>query len=258
MEAVLRRLRRQIVLATVAANEGHIPSSFCVLEILWVLYDRILRFDPANPADESRDRFVLSKGHASLAIYAVLAEKGFFPSSELAGFATGGSRLGGHPDSRKVPGIEASTGSLGHGFPMAVGMATALARKESPSRVFVLVGDGECNEGTVWEAALLAARQRLDNLTLIVDQNHSTDLAVPLGDLVGKFRAFGWDAVGVDGHDTGALEESLRGRSPGSPRVVVAETIKGYGCRRIQEEPGAWHHGAPKPEDLASILEELP
>lgn len=257
MDAVLKRLRRQVVLATLAANEGHIPSSFCVLEILWALYDRVLRLDPANPADEGRDRFVLSKGHASLALYAVLAEKGFFPSSELAGFATAGSRLGGHPDLRKVPGVEASTGSLGHGFPMAVGMAMALKRRSSSSRVFVLVGDGECNEGTVWEAALLASRERLDNLTLVVDQNHSTDAATPLGDLVAKMRAFGWDASAVDGHDLDALQAALSASTAGSPRAVVAETVRGFGCRRIEAEPGAWHHGAPGPADLAAILEEL-
>ena len=257
MEDVLRKLRRQIVLATVAANEGHIPSSFSVLEILWVLYDRVLAIDPANPAAEARDRFVLSKGHASLALYAVLAEKGFFSASELEGFATGKSALGGHPDCRKVPGVEASTGSLGHGFPMSVGMAMALKRKGQASRVFVLIGDGECNEGTVWEAALLAAHHRLDNLTLILDHNHSTDAAVNLGDAAAKFRSFEWDVQTVDGHDQTALFGTFTRRGTDKPRAIVAETIKGYGCRKIQEDPGAWHHGAPKPADLAEILQEL-
>ena len=257
MDDVLKKLRRQIVLATVAANEGHIPSSFCVLEILWVLYDRVLRVNPTDPAAETRDRFVLSKGHASLALYAVLAEKGFFPAQELEGFATANSRLGGHPDGRKVPGVEASTGSLGHGFPMAVGMAMALRRKGNGARVFVLVGDGECNEGTVWEAALLGAHHKLDNVTVIVDYNHSTDAALSLADVASKFESFGWEAENVDGHDLPALYAALSRRSSGRPRVVVAETIKGFGCRRMQTDPGAWHHGAPKPGDLVSILEEL-
>jgi transketolase len=257
MEEVLKKLRRRIVLATVAANEGHIPSSFCVLEILWVLYDRVLRVDPANPRRDDRDRFILSKGHASLALYAVLAEKGFFPSSDLERFATRNSPLGGHPDRLKVPGVEASTGSLGHGFPISVGMALALRRKGSPSRVFVLVGDGEANEGTIWEAALLGAHHGLDNLTLIVDHNHSTDPALSLGDLAAKLRSFDWDTQEVDGHDAETLFAALTRPAAGRPRAVIARTIKGYGSAKIQKEPGAWHHGAPKPADLAEILAEL-
>jgi transketolase len=257
MDEVLKRLRRGIVLATVAANEGHIPSSFCVLEILWVLYDRVLRVEPSDPRREDRDRFILSKGHASLALYAVLAEKGFFPAAELERFAMRDSRLGGHPDRLKVPGVEASTGSLGHGFPLGVGMALALRRKASPSRVFVLVGDGEANEGTIWEAALLAAHHGLDNLILIVDHNHSTDSALSLGDLAAKLRSFGWDAQDVDGHDAGSLFTALTRPAAGRPRALVARTIKGYGSPKIQKEPGAWHHGAPRPGDLAEILAEL-
>lgn len=257
MEEVLKKLRRQIVLATIAANEGHIPSSFCVLEILWVLYDRVLRVDPANPRREDRDRFVLSKGHASLALYAVLAEKGFFPPSDMERFATRDSPLGGHPDRLKVPGVEASTGSLGHGFPISVGMALALRQKASPSRVFALVGDGEANEGTIWEAALLAAHHGLDNLTLIVDHNHSTDPALSLGDLAAKLRSFDWDTQDVDGHDGDALFAALTRPAAGRPRAIVAKTVKGYGSAKIQKEPGAWHHGAPKAGDLAEILAEL-
>lgn len=257
MEEILKSLRRQIVLATLAANEGHIPSSFCVLEILWALYDRVLRVDPANPRREDRDRFILSKGHASLALYAVLAEKGFFPTADLERFALYDSPLGGHPDRLKVPGVEASTGSLGHGFPVGVGMAMALRRKESPSRVFVLVGDGEANEGTIWEAALLAAHHGLDNLTLIVDHNHSTDPALSLGDLAAKLRSFDWDARDVDGHDVDALVAVLSRPAAGRPMAVVASTVKGYGSTKIRKEPGAWHHGAPKPGDVAEILAEL-
>jgi transketolase len=257
MEEVLKKLRRQIVLATIAANEGHIPSSFSVLEILWVLYDRVLHVDPANPRLEERDRFVLSKGHASLALYAVLAEKGFFPPSGLERFATHESLLGGHPDRLKVPGVEASTGSLGHGFPLSVGIALALRRKRSAARVFVLVGDGEANEGTIWEAALLAAHHALDNLTLIVDHNHSTDPALSLGDLAAKLRSFEWDTQEVDGHDVDELLAALTRPASSRPRAIVAQTVKGFGSAKIQKEPGAWHHGAPRAGDLAEILAEL-
>jgi transketolase len=222
-----------------------------------VLYDRVLRVDPANPRSEDRDRFVLSKGHASLALYAVLAEKGFFPASDLERFATFDSALGGHPDRRKVPGVEASTGSLGHGFPISVGMALALRRKARPSRVVALVGDGEANEGTIWEAALLAAHHGLGNLTVVVDHNHSTDSALSLGDVAAKFRAFDWDAEDVDGHDAESLFAALSRPPSGRPRAVVARTVKGYGSAKIQKEPGAFHHGAPKPGDLAEILAEL-
>lgn len=252
-----KELRRRIVRATLAANEGHIPSSFSVLEILWVLYDRVLRFDPADPRAEGRDRFVLSKGHASLALYAVLAEKGFFPAAELETFATSGSRLGGHPDRVKVPGVEASTGSLGHGFPMSVGMALGLKRKECSARVYCLVGDGEANEGAVWEAALLAAHHGLDNLTLILDHNHSTDGAVSLGDATAKLRAFGWDAEAVPGHDEETLFAALSRPPAGRPRALVAETVKGHGSPTIVREPGAYHHGAPRGADLDAILAEL-
>jgi len=228
----LNRLKRQIVLAACAAGEGHIASAFSVLDMLWILYDQVLRFDPKNPRSDERDRFVLSKGHGSLALYAVLAEKGFFPAAELEGFAEFHSRLGGHPDCNKVPGVEASTGSLGHGLPMGVGMGLRIRKIDR--RVVVLVGDGECNEGSIWEAALLAAHHHLANLTCIVDYNHSTDRALLMGDIASKFASFGWVASGINGHDHDALLEALtRGRQD-RPTVIVAETVKGFGCKIME------------------------
>ena len=256
MPASLNHLRRQIVLATTAAKEGHIASALSILDILWVLYHRVLRLDPANPASDARDRFILSKGHGSLALYALLADKGFFPAADLEGFATMGSRLGGHPDSNKVPGVEASTGSLGHGLAYSVGVALALRVRKVDRRVFVLVGDGECNEGSIWEAVLLAAHHGLSNLTCIVDYNHSTDRALRLGDIAQKFSAFGWEARTVNGHDQEALYQALTHPDASRPVAVVAETIKGYGCKAMEHNP-AWHHKAPNKEELAALLEEL-
>lgn len=252
----LRDLREQIIRAACAAGEGHIPSALSILDILWVLYREILSYDPNQPSDPERDRFVLSKGHASLGIYAILAERGFFPIEELKTFGRFSGRLGGHPDSLKVPGIEASTGSLGHGMPMAVGMALGLKIRESSPRVVCIVGDGECNEGTVWEAALLAAHHKLDNLTCIVDFNRSGDRALTLGDLPEKFRSFGWDVVEIDGHDHAQIKSSMTRYSGSSPRVVIANTIKGKGCSEMEDNP-AWHHKAPNLQELNSILEQL-
>ncbi len=256
MSSVMTELRRRIILTAANAGEGHIPSALSILDILWVLYDRILRFDPASPAAEARDRFVLSKGHGGLGLYAVLAAKGFFPAAELDGFAGFSSRFGGHPDTNKVPGVEASTGSLGHGFPMAVGMAMGLRIKGAAWRVYCLIGDGECNEGAVWEAALLAAHHELSNLCCIVDFNHSTDRALALGDLTGKFEAFGWDARTIDGHDQAELARQLATLDKRRPTALIAKTVKGKGCPKMENNP-EWHHRCPKPDEVDSLLRSL-
>ena len=249
-------LRKSILVAAAAAKEGHIASAFSVLDILWVLYDRILRFNSHDPGWVDRDRFVLSKGHASLALYAVLAAKGFFPQELLSHFAEYRSILGGHPDRTKVPGVEASTGSLGHGLPMSVGMAMGLKINGSPSRVFCLVGDGECNEGSIWEASLLAVHHRLHRLTCIVDYNHSTDRALEMGDIERKFASFGFSCVSVDGHDHEALEQALNMASDDRPSMIVANTVKGRGCLRMENNP-EWHHRTPSKDELDSLFEEL-
>ncbi len=254
--SMMNEMKQAIITAAANAGEGHIASAFSVLDILWVLYDRVLRIDPLNPDGFERDRFILSKGHASLALYVVLAEKGFFPKSELETFGRFKSKLGGHPDRNKIPGVEASTGSLGHGLPMAVGVAMALRIKQSHYKVFVLIGDGECNEGTVWESALLAAHHRLKNLCCIVDCNHSTDRALLVGDLAEKFKSFGWDYCSIDGHDHAQIYKALSDFPKARPVAIIAETIKGFGCRRMENNP-EWHHKVPSADDLAEILEEL-
>ncbi len=252
----MNHLKRLIVQAATDSREGHIPSALSILDILWVLYDRILHIDPKQPSASERDRFVLSKGHASLGLFAVLAEKGFFDKSEFGSFAKFNSILGGHPDRSKVPGVEASTGSLGHGLPIAVGMALGLKIRKQPARVFALIGDGEANEGTIWESALLAAHHHLENLHCIVDYNHSTDRALAMGDLQKKFAAFGWVAVTVSGHDQEALYHALTAPHPRAPLAVIAETVKGYGVKIMEQNP-AWHHKSPSAEELSAILTEL-
>jgi len=252
-----RGLRRRIIEAAAASGEGHIPSALSILDILWVLYDRVLEISPQSVSAPERDRFVLSKGHASLGLYAVLAAKEFFPAHLFDGFGRFESILGGHPDGSKVPGAEASTGSLGHGFPMSVGMALGLRIQRIPARVFCVVGDGECNEGTIWEAAALAAHHRLANLRCIVDYNHSTDRALALGDIGAKFAAFGFSVREVDGHDHTALHQALTWVPPGeAPVCIVANTVKGYGCPPMEHQ-AAWHHRSPTPAELPELLAAL-
>ena len=243
----MKQLREKIIRAAHQAGEGHIPSALSILDILWVLYFDILKIDVKNPEAEERDRFILSKGHASLGLYAILAAKGILPEEALADFCEYDSCLGGHPDRNKVPGVEASTGSLAHGFPMAVGVALGLKIKQSPARVVTLIGDGECNEGAVWESALLAAHHQLNNLTCVVDYNHSTDRALELGDLVEKFAAFGWLAVGIDGHNQEQIKQALLLKDPLRPLAIIAATIKGRGIKSMENNP-AWHHKAPNDE----------
>ncbi len=215
----IARIERLMSLAT--GDEKHDKSAHSTLDVLWVLYDRVLRFDPENPRSEERDRFVLSKGHGPEAFYAILVDKGFFPASALETFMKYESILGSHPDRNQVPGVEASTGSLGHGLSMAVGMALALRIKKSDRRVFALIGDGECNEGSIWEAILLAGNRQLSNLTCIAINNHSSSLE--LGDLAAKFASFGWAAATINGRDHEQIYKALSQRDSTCPTAVVAE-----------------------------------
>jgi transketolase len=216
-------VKELIALAT--GDEKHDESSTSTLDALWVLYDRVLRVDPARPGAEDRDRFILSKGHGPVAYYAVLAAKGFFPEELLPGFMTWGNPLGSHPDRLQVPGVEASTGSLGHGLPMGVGIGLALRAKGlDESRVVVLCGDGELNEGSNWEAILAAPALGLANLTLLLIDNHSS--SIPMGAWDQRMGSFGWSVRLVDGHDHGALEAALSVRGTG-PTAVVADIPEG-------------------------------
>ena len=237
---MINDLKQKIVLAAYRAEEGHIASAFSILDILWVLYKEILH---------PEDRFILSKGHASLALYAILG-------LDMSDFCKYDSLLGGHPDRNKVPGVVASTGSLGHGLPMAAGVALARKIKGVPGRVFCLVGDGECNEGSVWESLLLASHHELDNLSVIVDYNHSTDRSLRLDNIEAKFRSFDFGISRLDGHDHNMLGKFLSSSFSGSPIVIIADTIKGHGCKRMENDP-AWHHRVPNEMELAEIMMEL-
>ena len=219
MTTDMQRLERLMTLAT--GDEKHGSSTISTLPVIWTLYDRVLRYDPQQPRSPDRDRFVLSKGHGPVGYYAVLADKGFFPADELRRFMAWDGILGAHPDRNQVPGVEVSTGSLGHGLPMAVGMALALRIKASDRHVFALVGDGECNEGSIWESALLAGHLGLGNLTCIVVNNHSS--TPNLGDIAAKFAQFGWETTTIDGRDLDQIEAALRQRNPDRPTGIIAD-----------------------------------
>jgi len=258
-----RRIRAHALRMVHRANASHIGGCLSAADLLAVLYASVLRVDPARPDWPERDRFCLSKGHAAAALYAVLAERGFFPLAWLERFCADGSPLAGHATSAGVPGVEASTGSLGHGLSIACGMALAAARDGSPARAFVLLSDGELDEGSTWEAALFAAHHRLANLTAIVDYNGIQSFGrvaevCELEPLADKWRAFGWGVREVDGHDCAAIGAVL-GTLPAlgeRPTVVVAHTVKGKGVR-FMEDDLAWHYRAPDGAQLARALAEM-
>ncbi|MCX7046116.1 MAG: transketolase [Candidatus Sumerlaeota bacterium] len=263
LAAIARQMRQRIFKAAINAAGGHISGSLSPVEILTVLYHEILNVNSREPRWDGRDRFILSKGHACLALYAALASRGFIEPQEMLTFGKSGTRLGGHPDMHKVPGAEASTGSLGHGFPFGCGIALAAKRNQWPFRVFAMTGDGECQEGTVWEAALFAAQHQLDNLTVIVDYNKlqamdRIEKITGLEPLRAKWEAFGWEAREVDGHDIAALHEALS-RVPfrqGKPSALIAHTIKGRGVSYMEQVP-IWHFRMPNAEEMATAQREL-
>jgi transketolase len=252
-------LRGLAVDALEGGSRGHIGSTMSLIEILRVLYDDVMTFDPQHPKMAQRDRLILSKGHGCIALYVLLADKGYFPKEELFTFCRYTSNLGGHPEYGHVPGVEASTGSLGHGLAIGVGMAYAARLSNSPHHVFVVLGDGEIDEGSVWESALAAGHHRLENLTIIVDYNKLQSFG-PVADIwdlepmAAKWSAFGFDCVEVDGHDIAQLEIALRlPNQSGRPRAVIAHTIKGRGVSFAEGNP-SWHHKASlTPEDVAEI-----
>jgi transketolase len=248
LDARSKQLRRSVVHTLQAARRGHLGAAFSIIEILRVLYDDVLRFDPASPRSPWRDRCILSKGHGCVALYVMLAEKGFFPAEELKKFCAADGILGGHPDANKVPGVEASTGALGHGLSLGIGFALNARHVNSGARVFVILGDGECNEGSVWEAAMCAAKHRLTGLTALVDYNKhqsyaSTREVQDLEPFADKWRSFGWAVREVDGHDVAALRNVLRAApfENGKPSVVICHTVKGKGAS-FAENNMEWHH----------------
>jgi len=244
------------------AKSSHLGGNFSMAEIVAVLYGKILNVSPERLDDPERDRFVLSKGHAAAGYYAVLAESGFFPVEWLDSFYVNGAKLAGHA-TKGIPGIEVSSGALGHGLPIAVGMALAAKRNENKHRVFALLSDGECNEGSVWEAAMLAAQQKLDNLVCIVDYNkiqalgHTKDIC-DLEPFAAKWNAFGWSVREVDGHDIEALIETFESIpfQPARPSCVIAHTVKGKGVG-FMEDQLLWHYRSPQGEEYENAMKEL-
>ncbi|HET7839497.1 MAG TPA: transketolase [Rectinemataceae bacterium] len=255
------RLRRDILKMLYLCQSGHPGGSLSSLEILMALYYGVARTDPRRPRMEDRDRIVLSKGHACPALYAVLADRGFFPREELWSLRQIGSRLQGHPDMNKTPGVDASTGSLGQGISIALGMAMAAKAKKAGYRVFCVIGDGEAQEGMVWEAAMAAAHYRLDNLAVLMDHNGlqidgPNEKVMGLGDIEEKFRAFGFETSKVDGHHIGAIAGALRARAAGRPLFVLCETLKGKGVSFMEGNAG-WHGKPMSADEYAAAMKEL-
>jgi transketolase len=264
MDARSRKLRETIIRAIKAGNRGHVGSSFSLVEIFRVLYDDILKFDAKTPRWPGRDRCILSKGHGCLALYAVLADKGFFPEAELWKFCKADGILGGHPEYGKVPGVEASTGSLGHGLAIGLGMAINARFEKASHRVFVVISDGESNEGSMWEAAMCAAKHKLSNLVVLCDYNKqqsygTTYEVLDLEPLADKWRAFGFAVEEADGHDVEQLRGALK-RTPfdsNKPSIIICHTIKGKGISFCENNLN-WHHKTKiTDEEFDSLLKAL-
>jgi len=263
LKARAAQLRGKIIDMSHAAQAAHLASSLSCADILVAAYWHVLNIDPQTPDDPLRDRFILSKGHAAAALYAVLAMRGYFPIEELDTFCKDGGRLAEHPPANLLPGVEAATGSLGHGLPLGCGMALSGRIKGETFRVFALLSDGENNEGSVWEAAMFAAAQKLDNVCVVVDYNKwqataRSDETLMLAPLCDKWAAFGWDAREIDGHDIGALAEAMQ-RVPngsGKPVALIAHTIKGKGVS-FMEDDNNWHYRAPTAEEVVKARKEL-
>ena len=259
-----RAVRKQALEMTVSAGKGHLGGAFSCVEILVALYyGGIFRINPTDIQNALRDRFIFSKGHACLALYPILADLGFFSPDVLETYGKNGSMLGGHPD-HLIPGVEISTGSLGHGLNVCCGLALAAKMDRIDAVAIALIGDGECNEGSVWEAAIFAASRKLDNLVVIVDNNKigATTFTSDFfdgGNMAERWRSFGWAVTVVDGHDFGQLlsaYKNLRANNLQKPHVIIAETIKGKGVSFMENRP-EWHHGVPQGELLELARKEL-
>lgn len=258
-----KEVRKKILKMIFNSQTSHIGSALSAVDILTVLYFKILSIEPKNPWAENRDRFILSKGHSCAALYAVLALRGFFPEEILDEYCIDGGRLPGHSTMHCVPGVEVSTGSLGHGLPMGIGMAIAAKHDGCKYRIFVLLSDGECDEGSVWEAAMFAAHHKLDNLIAIIDCNElqafgRTKEVVNLEPLTDKWVAFGWAAKKINGHNFSEIEDALC-KVPFEehrPSIIIAHTIKGKDVS-FMENQLAWHYKSPNKEQLKIALKEL-
>jgi transketolase len=260
LRATATEVRRRVLATIGTARLGHVGGDFSVSDILVTLFFGILRLDPARPDWPERDRFILSKGHCAAALYSVLTLRGFLPEEELATFARPLARLNGHPN-RKIPGVEANTGPLGHGLPIGVGCAVAARLQGADWHTYVVLGDGELQEGSNWEAAMAAGHRGLANLTAIIDRNRlqqgaTTEDTNRLEPLADKWRAFGWEVREIDGHDHAALYDAFTAPRDGAPRCVIACTIKGRGVS-FMENRVEWHHKVPTSQQIEQALAEL-
>lgn len=264
LRAKTYELRKHVVDMIIAGKGGHIGGDMSVIDILAVLYFRQMNVSPEHPEDEDRDRFVLSKGHSVEALYAVLAEKGFFPIEEvIENFSKFGSKYIGHPNN-KLPGIEMNSGSLGHGLPVCVGMALAGKMDQKSYRVYTVMGDGELAEGSVWEGAMAASHYQLDNLCAVIDRNRlqisgDTEHVMSHEDLSKRFESFGWNVIAVlDGNDVEQLDAAFEQAKTvkGRPSVIIANTVKGYGSA-VMENKVNWHHRVPSTEEYTAIMKDF-
>lgn len=264
-EQLAWKIRRHGIEMTYLSHGSHIASILSVADIIAVLYGDVMNVDPENPKMDERDRLILSKGHAGASIYAALAEKGFFDTEELKTHYADGSRLSGHVSHKGVPGVEFSTGSLGHGLPVGAGMARAAKEDGKKHNVFVVMGDGECDEGSVWEAALLANQFKLNNLIAVVDHNKMQSLdycenTLALDPFAEKWKSFGWNVFDIDGHDHNALKEAFAKakQSTDKPNIIIANTLKGKGVS-FMEFDILWHYRFPHDEggEYINAVKEL-
>lgn len=262
IQETAKDIRKMIYRMAHFAGGGHMGAAFSMADIISVLYfDDVLRYNAQNPEWEERDKFILSKGHASYALYAALAKAGYFHEEELRHIGQIGSKFGGHPKMHEIPGVEASTGALGHGLSFAIGIAYANKMDAKNSHVYVVLGDGECQEGSVWEGALSAPTLELDNLTVVVDYNKLQAMDVlenivhmkPFAD---KWKAFGWNVIEIDGHNYAEIKSALLARQEKTPTLVIANTIKGKGVSFMENVP-IWHYRMPNEQELPVLMEEL-
>jgi transketolase len=260
-EDICKSIRRDVAKMMHKSYSSHIGGCYSVTEILVTLYFEILNIDPKNPRKDDRDILLLSKAHSSPALYAILSQKGFFPKENLDTYYQDGGKLPGHLDKEAVPGIEFSFGSLGHGLSVGVGMALANKRMNNPGRVFVILSDGECNEGSVWEAAMFAPHHKLSNLTAVIDYNKiqsfgATNEVINQEPIFDKWKSFGWKVLEIDGHDHDALFDAFNSPHEDLPKLIIANTVKGKGVS-FMENSLDWHYKSPNDEQLKRALKEL-
>lgn len=251
-----RIIRGHIIDCSAASGHGHIPTSFSVVEMILAAHSK-MRYFPDHPRQSQRDIFILSKGHAALGYYCCLAALGFFNWEEVKTFGQAGTRFGCHPDRMKCDAVEVSSGSLGHGIGVAVGMAMGFQIRKQANKVFALVGDGESNEGSVWESIMIATDQKIDNLTVLYDHNRSQTRCLQIENPADRFKAFGCETLEVNGHSIPEISDAIAHESPGRPKVIVCRTVKGFGCPTLVEKVFEWHRRSPKGEEVDMLKKEL-